>query len=75
MNYSEKVLLRIQEIAQEQETDIVEAASIFCEENDIDVEDFIKMVDKNFVEQLKYVAIENRKVRRAVAKPASQLPI
>lgn len=62
MNYSEKVLLRIQEIIEEQNIDLVEATSIFCEENDIDASDFIKMVDKNFIEQLKCVAIENRKV-------------
>lgn len=75
MNYSEKVLLRIQEIAREQDIDIVEATSVFCEEHDIDAEDFIKTVDKNFVEQLKYVAIKNHKVRRSVAEPVNQLPI
>lgn len=75
MNYSEKVLLRIREISRDQNIDIVEAASIFCEENDLDERDFIKMVDKNFIEQLKYIAIENRKVRQSIAKPMDQLPI
>jgi hypothetical protein len=75
MNYSEKALFHIQEIAKENCIDLVEATSIFCEENDIDVYEFIKMVDKNFVEQLKLDAIKTRKVRRVVAKPVNQLPI
>lgn len=75
MNYSEAVLLRIQEIARDQGIDLVEATSVFCEEQDIDVKDFIKTIDANFKEQLKFVAIENHKVRRSVAKPVNQLPI
>jgi hypothetical protein len=75
MSYSEKALLRIQEIAHEQGVDIVEATSLFCEENNIDVHDFIKMIDKNFIDLLKYTAIEMCKVRKSVAKPTSKLPI
>jgi protein-tyrosine-phosphatase len=75
MSYSEKVFLRIREISREQDIDIVEATSVFCEEQDMDALDFVKMVDKNLLEQLKCVAIENRKVRQLTAKRVNKLPI
>ncbi len=74
MTYSEKVFTKILEIAEANKTDIVEAASIFCEEYDIDMGSFIKTIDSGLVEQLKYTAIQAGKVRRCAAKPIRQLP-
>jgi hypothetical protein len=41
----------------------------------MDAADFVKTVDKNLLEQLKCVAIENRKVRQSYVKKVNKLPI
>ena len=74
MTYSEKVFSKIIEIAKANNTDIVEAASIFCEECDIDMQSFVKTIDAGLLELLKYTAVQERKVRRVTAKPIRQLP-
>lgn len=74
MTYSEKVFSKILEIADENHVDIVEAASMFCEDCDIDIDSFVKTIDNGLIEQLKYTALESRKIRRCVAKPIRQLP-
>lgn len=73
MSYSEKAFLRIRQIAAEQETDIVEAAALFCEEHDLDAGDFVRMCDKNIVEHLRVAAVDARKVRRCVAAAGNQI--
>lgn len=75
MNYSEKVLIKINEIKETHDTDLVEATAIFCEENDIEIESFLKNMGRGFIERLKYEAIQNQKVRKCVAKPSPELPL
>ena len=73
MTYSEKVFSKIIEIAEANKVDIVEAASIFCYVCDVDMNSFVKTIDTGLLEQLKYTAIQEHKVRRITAKPIRQI--
>lgn len=67
MNNSETILSRLIEISSKNNCDLIEAAVIFCDEADISESDFIEKIDHHLIEQLKYSAIANGKVRKCVA--------
>lgn len=68
MNKSETILSRLIDISNKNNCDLIEASVIFCEEADISESDFIEKLDQNLIEQLRYSAIVNGKVRKCVAK-------
>lgn len=73
MNYSEKILAELVTLAAKNRTSLFEAASDYCEEHDIEQEEFISSLDKVVIERLKADAINERKVRRCVQSPAATL--
>lgn len=69
MNKTESLLIRLMEISKKNDDcDLIEAAVIFCEEQDLSDLEFMKKLDTNIIEQLKYSAIKSGKVRKCVAK-------
>jgi hypothetical protein len=70
---SEHVLMSILEIMNTRKCSMFDAAIEFCSQNEIDVEDFLLLIDSNIKERLKMDAISERMVRRKVAKPGNTL--
>lgn len=60
----EAVHLEITKISEREDCSFFDAASIFCEENDIDVEEFMKCIDMLTLTKIKLSAIESNKIRR-----------
>jgi hypothetical protein len=58
VNFSENVIQEIQRIASEYDLSIFDSAVKFCEDSDIDIEDFIKSVDTNTLEIIRMSAID-----------------
>lgn len=73
MKHSEKVFNRLVEIQREHDCDLVESVVIFCDENDMDPADLVKTLDKNLIQELKYTAVKNNRVRRCVATAGPEL--
>ena len=73
MSYSEKILEELMRIAEKNNTGLFEAASDYCEEHDLDQEEFIETLDPIIIQRLKEDAVRERKVRRCVQKPAKTL--
>jgi hypothetical protein len=73
MKHSERVLVKLAAIMEEKELDMIEACVLFCEEVDIDPEDFIKSLDHHMIERLKVSAIQANKVRKCVATMGATL--
>lgn len=74
MNYSENALEIIYSISKNKNIDLLEAASVFCEEQDIEYSDFVHQIDKTFLDQLKYIAIQDGMIRKSIAKSKPALP-
>jgi len=72
---SEKVVLEIMRIADRLACDVFEATLMFCEENEIEIEEFIECMDHHIFEILKITAIENRMVRKKHSGDIHQLPL
>lgn len=64
MNFSENIIQEIARVAKEQDTSLFDAALIFCEQGDIEIEDFIKNVDKNTMEILRMSAVDQHCIRK-----------
>lgn len=73
MNYSEKVLKELIVISETKQCGLFDAATMYCEEHDIDPAEFIAALDKNVIERLKLSAVEERMVRRCVQPPIPTL--
>lgn len=73
MSFSEQMLEELTKRAEWTHVSLFEAATDYCEEHDIDPEEFVSMLDKNVVEMLKYSAVDARKVRRCVQEPQATL--
>lgn len=74
-DYSEKVLVRIQEIRKTYNVDMVEATTMFCAESDIDPGDLVKQLKPNDILQLRQAAIEGAYVRKQTAVQGAVLPL
>lgn len=74
MSYSENVLQKIVEIADRDRINLFEAAATFCEEFDIDPEEFSASMDQASLDRIKAAAITGRHVRRCVQEPSATLP-
>lgn len=73
MSYSENVLGELIRRAQLSRCGLFEAAADYCEEHDLEPEEFMAGLDKNAFEQIKASAINDRKVRRCVQEPTATL--
>lgn len=73
MKFSESVLIRVHDIMVAQQCDMIEALSVFCQENDIDPDEIVHALDKAAIVQLKYDAIKNNRVRKCVATLGPEL--
>ncbi len=74
-NFSERVLLRIHELRQQYQIDMVEATTMFCEEADICPSDLVKQLTPTDIQRLKQAAINGSYVRRQVAEQGATLPL
>lgn len=73
MSYSEKILEELIRIAEKNKTGLFEAASDYCDEHDLDQEEFIDTLDPIIIQRLKEDAVKERKVRRCIQKPSKAL--
>lgn len=71
-SFSENILNELQRISEELRIGLFEAAGEYCTEHDLDEFDFIKKLDQNAIDQIKFSAINSGAVRKCVEKaPAS----
>lgn len=73
MNYSEKILKELIEISEEKQCSLFDAAAYYCEEHDLETDEFAAALDKNVIERLKVSAVEERLVRKCVHPPIPTL--
>ena len=73
MSYSEKILEELMRLADKNRTGLFEAAADYCDEHDIDQEEFIETLDPVIIQRLKADAISERRVRRCIQKPIKTL--
>lgn len=74
-DFCEKILVRIHELSNIHKIDMVEATTLFCEEQDIDPTELVKQLKPNDVLQLRQAAISGNYVRKRVATLGAVLPI
>lgn len=58
----EKFAAEIRQLARENDLNLIEAITSYCEDHDVMMEDIIPLLDKNLKEELRCDAIENRYV-------------
>jgi hypothetical protein len=68
MNFSERAMTVIVKIQEEKRLNFFEAASEFCEQEDIDPEDFAKKLDKVHLDRLQCCALEERMLQKKYVK-------
>lgn len=73
MSTSEKILEELMLVAQRNRTGLFEAAADYCDEHDLDQDEFIASLDSATIEMLKADAMKERKVRRCVQPRVSTL--
>lgn len=73
MSYSEDILNELMKIASTSKVGLFEAAADYCEQHDIDPEEFIASLDKVIIDRLRSDAVAQRKVRRCVQPPMATL--
>lgn len=66
MSYSEKILEELVRIAEANRTGLLEAASDYCTEHDLEELEFIQGLDSYVIERLKLDAITEGKVRKCL---------
>lgn len=71
--HSEKILLKVMQIMEEKDLDMIEACVEFCSEFDLDTEEFVKSLDVHMIERLRFAAIQDNKVRKCVAQREATL--
>jgi len=67
----EKFAATIRTIARENDLNLIESISSYCEDNEIDMEDVIPLLDKNMKAELRVCAVQHRMVPGE--KPVNQL--
>lgn len=65
-NIQEKIIIELSRIMDEQNCEIFEAAVLFCEDEEIDIDDFIKNIDDVTLARLRQNAVQERMVRKCV---------
>ena len=74
MKIEENALKKIIELKNDLDIDLIEAALLFCEKQDIDPEELVQeILDSNGINMLKQDAIENHKVKRTLNKQKKHL--
>lgn len=73
MSFSEKILEELTDRATRDGIGIFEAASDYCEERDIDPQEFVAQLDRTVLDRLRNDAVNERKVRRCVQEPTATL--
>lgn len=58
----EKFASEIRQLARDNDLNLVEAITSYCEDNDVMMEDIIPLLDKNIKEEIRCDAIDNRYV-------------
>ena len=58
----EKFASEIRKLAQDNDLNLIEAITSYCEDNDVMMEDVITLLDDNIREELKCAAIDHRYV-------------
>lgn len=70
---SEKILGKIVNIQNTKECSMFDATLEFCENNDIDIEDFMSVIDSNIKERLRLDAISHHMVQAKYGKRGNTL--
>lgn len=70
---SEKILEHIVNIQKRLNCSMFDAALEFCDERDIDIEEFLDVIDQNIKDMLKLDAITNHKVQKKYGKIGNTL--
>lgn len=70
---SEVILAQLVDISRTLQCSLFEAASTYCETNDIEQEAFVQILDKQVIERIKASAVEERKVRKCIQEPTATL--
>ena len=65
MNYCESLVTEILKLTAKGDVTFFEAAAVLCEQHDVDIDEFVKSLDKDLIARLKMSAIESRNVRRS----------
>jgi hypothetical protein len=73
MTYSEQILEELIKIADENRSGLLEAASDYCVENDLDEVEFISGLDPFVILRLKEDAVSEGKVRKCVQPKRNKL--
>jgi hypothetical protein len=73
MSYSERILAELVQIANKNQTGLLEAAADYCIEHDLIETEFIDTLDSVVIQRLREDAVRERKVRRCVQKPSKTL--
>ena len=73
MSYSENILAELVMVADKNKTGLFEAAADYCDDHDLDQDEFIATLDPIIIQRLREDAVRERKVRRCVQKPAKTL--
>jgi hypothetical protein len=64
MNFSENIIQEIQRLSSEHDISIFDSAVKFCEDNDLEISDFIKSIDLNTLEIIRMSAIDENILRK-----------
>lgn len=73
MSYSEKILEELMRLAEANRTGLFEAAADYCDDHDLDQEEFIETLDSVIIQRLKADAISERRIRKCIQKPIKTL--
>lgn len=73
MSYSEKILEELMRLAEANRTGLFEAAADYCDDHDLDQEEFIETLDSVIIQRLKADAISERRIRKCIQKPTATL--
>lgn len=73
MTYSEQILEELIRLAEANKTGLLEAASDYCVENDLDEFEFISGLDSFVITRLKEDAVSEGKVRKCVQPKRNKL--
>ncbi|QFR57812.1 late-transcription coactivator [Stenotrophomonas phage Moby] len=70
---SEVILKQLVEISSTLQCSLFEAASIYCEEHDLEQEAFVQILDRHVLDQIRNSAVQDRKVRKCIQEPTATL--
>lgn len=71
----EHIFLDIMKLKNENNSTFLEASVVYCDENNLEFEEFIKMIDGPILDKIKFDAFMNRQVQRKVYTISNTLPL